>query len=69
MVGVQREPQVNGGMPFSAQQKTQSFGDVVEWSRSKRAAECGVMWLVEKNVKLRSGRKSQEVNSRTSLVV
>lgn len=29
----------------------------------------GVMWLVEKKNVKRSGRESQEVNSRTSLVV
>ena len=66
MVGVQREPQVNGGTPFSAQQKTLRARDVVEWSRGKRTAEWSDVAGREKKCKTRSGRKSQEVNSRTS---
>ena len=66
VVGVQREPQVNSGTPFSAQQKTLRARDVVEWSRSKRTAEWSDVAGRKKKCKTRSGRKSQEVNSRTS---
>lgn len=52
MVGIQREPQVNGGMPFSTQQKTLRTREVVEWSHGERSAGWGDVAGREKNVKL-----------------
>ena len=52
MVGVQREPQVSGSMPFSTQQKTPRAREVVEWSHGERTAGWGDVAGREKNVKL-----------------